>query len=71
MTVAQHDSVAELVDDTGDAVIAVNDLAHEALEFIATTGAFYVRELPGGLTDGEKVALVEALMTAGAIRLAP
>lgn len=71
MTVAQHDSAAELVDDTGDAVIAVNDIAHEALEFIATTGAFYVRELPGGLTDGEKVALVEALMTAGAIRLAP
>jgi hypothetical protein len=71
MTVQRHDSVAELLDDTGDIVVSVNELAHEALEFIATTGAFYVRELPGGLTDGEKVALVEALMAAGAIRLAP
>jgi hypothetical protein len=71
MTVAQHDSVAELVDDTGDVVISVNDLAVSALKFISRTGAFYVRELPGDLTDGEKVALVEGLMAAGAIRLAP
>jgi len=71
MTVERHDSVAELLDDTGDIVVSVNDIAHEALEFIATTGAFYVRELPGGLTDGEKVALVEALMGAGAVRRAP
>jgi hypothetical protein len=71
MTVAQHDSVAELVDDTGDVVISVNDLAVSALEFISRTGAFYVRELPGDLTDGEKVALIEGLMAAGAVRLAP
>jgi hypothetical protein len=71
MTVAQRDSVAELVDDTGDVVISVNDLALSALEFIARTGAFYVRELPGDLTDGEKVALIEGLMAAGAIRPAP
>jgi hypothetical protein len=71
MTVAQHDSVAELVDDTGDVVISVNDLAVSALEFISRTGAFYIRELPGDLTNGEKVALAEGLMAAGAIRLAP
>jgi hypothetical protein len=46
-------------------------LALSALEFIARTGAFYVRELPGDLTDGEKVALIEGLMAAGAIRPAP
>jgi hypothetical protein len=71
MTVARHHSVAELLDDTGDIVISVNDIAFEALEFMATTGSFYVRELPGGLSDGEKVALVEALMSAGGARLAP
>lgn len=71
MTVAQHDSVAELVDDTGDVVISVNDLAVPALEFISRTGAFYVRELPGDLTDGERVKLIEGLMAAGAIRRAP
>ena len=71
MTVERHDSVAELLDDTGDIVVSVNDIAPEALEFIATTGAFYVRELPGGLTDSEKVAVVEALMATGAIRRAP
>jgi hypothetical protein len=71
MTVAQHDSVAELVDDSGDVVISVNDVARSALDFVARTGAFYVRELPAGLTDGEKVALIEGLMAAGAIRLAP
>jgi hypothetical protein len=63
--------VAELVDDTGDVVISVNDLAVSALEFISRTGAFYIRELPGDLTNGEKVALAEGLMAAGAIRLAP
>jgi hypothetical protein len=71
MTVAQHDSVASLVDDSGDVVISVNDVARSALDFVARTGAFYVRELPGDLTDGEKVALIEGLMAAGAIRLAP
>lgn len=71
MTVAQHDAVAELRDDTGDIVISANDIAFEALEFMSATGSFYVRELPGGLSDGEKVALVEALMSAGGARLAP
>jgi hypothetical protein len=44
---------------------------HDGLAFIADTGAFYVRELPGGLTDAEKVRLVETLLTVGTLRLAP
>jgi len=71
MSVEHLDSVVELLDDTGEAIVAVNDIASEALEFIARTGAFYVRELTGVLTDEEKVALVEALMSAGALRIAP
>ena len=65
------DSVVELLDDKGEAIVAVNDIAYDALEFIARTGAFYVRELTGALTDREKVALIEALMSAGALRIAP
>lgn len=71
LTVARRDSVAELLDDTGDIVLSANEIAFEALAFVAQTGAFYVRELPGTLTDGEKVALVEALISAGALRVAP
>jgi hypothetical protein len=47
------------------------DIAYDALEFIAQTGAFYVRELPGGLTDKERVALVEALLSVGGLCVAP
>jgi hypothetical protein len=71
MTVVHHDSVAELLDDEGEVIVSANDIAYGALKFIAQTGAFYVRELPGGLTDKEKVALVEAVMSEGALRLAP
>jgi hypothetical protein len=71
MTVLHHHSVAELLDDKDDVIVSVNDIAHDALEFIARTSAFYVRELPGGLTGKEKVALVEALVSAGALRVAP
>ncbi len=71
MTVAHHDSVVELLDDEGEVIVSVNDIAYGALDFVARTGAFYTRELPGDLTDQEKVALVEALMSAAALRPAP
>lgn len=52
-------------------VISVTDLANEALEFVARTDAFYVRELPGDLTDEEKVGLVTTLVEQGVLRVAP
>ena len=52
----------ELVDGAGEVVFAVNSLAAQAISFIADTGAFYVRELPGDLDDDEKVALVATLV---------
>lgn len=70
-TVVQRNSVAELLDETGDIILSANDIAHDALAFIARTGAFYVRELPGALTEEEKVALVKALMSVGVLRIAP
>jgi hypothetical protein len=70
-TVSRRGSEVELLDQTGDVVMSANDVAFEAFQFVAGTGAFYVRELPGGLTDTEKVALVSALLSAGAVRIAP
>lgn len=70
MTVAQHDSIAELIDDSGSVILSANAIAYDALLFIAQTGAFYVRELPGGLTDGEKVNLIRTLTSWGVLRVA-
>jgi len=62
--------MVDLVTLDGTALMSVNEFATDALEFIARTGAFYVRELPGGLTDDEKVALVSTLIEYRILRAA-
>jgi hypothetical protein len=64
------DGMVELIDSDGQAFFRVSDIAREALRFIAGTGAFYVRELPGELTDEEKVAVVSALVEIKILRVA-
>jgi hypothetical protein len=54
--------LVELVTLDGTVLMSINEVALDALAFIARTGAFYVRELPGDLTDDEKVALVAMLV---------
>ena len=49
------------MDAKGDVLLSVNKIAREALAFVARTGAFYVRELPG-LTNEEQVALIATLV---------
>jgi hypothetical protein len=61
--------MVELLDRNGEVVFAVNLFAREALAFLADTGAFYVRELPGDLDDQEKVALVSTLVEQRLLRL--
>jgi hypothetical protein len=51
--------------------MSVDAIARDALSFIARTGTFYTRELPGDLTDEEKVGLVSALVDSKLLRLAP
>jgi hypothetical protein len=51
-------------------LFALKDLARDPLEFIARTGAFYVRELPGSLDDEETVALAAALVQCKVFRCA-
>jgi hypothetical protein len=70
LTVRSDGDMVELVNSEGEALFAVNDLARPALEFIAQTGAFYVRELPGGLDDDEKLALASALVDCKVLRAA-
>jgi hypothetical protein len=59
----------DLLDGTGNVLLSVNDLAREALAFITQTGAYYVREIPGGLTDEEKVALTATLVKYNLLRV--
>ncbi|WP_280301514.1 hypothetical protein [Nocardia neocaledoniensis] len=60
-----------LLTESGELVLSAQLLVGDALEFVTRTGAFYVRELPGGLTDEEKVTLARMLTSAGVLRVAP
>lgn len=62
---------ARLIDESGVAVLYVDALARDAVDFIARNCDFYVCELPGDLTDEEKVGLVAALVRSGVLRLVP
>lgn len=59
-----------LLDEDGTVRFSVDSLAREAVTFIASTGAFYVRELPGDLTDEERVAIAATLVEQRLLRVA-
>jgi hypothetical protein len=69
LALGTRDGMVDLIYRNGRALLAVSDIAREALRFIASTGAFYVRELPGDLTDDEKIALVSTLVNIGVLRV--
>jgi hypothetical protein len=69
--VSVEDGMACLSGPGGRTDVVVNEIAREALEFIAVTGSFFVRELPGALTDDEKVGLVATLVEYRVLRVAP
>jgi hypothetical protein len=70
LSVQESDGIVELLNPRGELLLSVNELARDALAFMAQTGAFYVRELPGDLEEDEKVALVAALVELKLLRLA-
>jgi hypothetical protein len=70
LTLDEGTETIALVDPTGQVVFEVNDIAGEALQFIASHGSFFVRELPGDLTDEEKVALASGLVECSVLRVA-
>jgi hypothetical protein len=69
LALGSADGMVDLIDWDGQVLLSVSDLAREALEFIASTGAFYVRELPGELIEDEKVALVSVLVQLKVLRV--
>jgi hypothetical protein len=71
VTLREGDGMASLVSPSGEVLLTVNSLASSALRFIAGTDAFYVRELPGGLSDDEQVLLAATLVELQVLRVAP
>jgi hypothetical protein len=71
MTLRDDDGMVELLNSLGVVIFSVNELARDALAFVARTGVFYVRELPGDLTDEEKIALVATLVEGKVLRVGP
>ncbi len=71
LTVLVDDGTVHLVDDSEGIVLSVNDVALEAIDFIARMDGFYVRELPGDVTTEEKIGVIQPLVRLGVLRLAP
>ncbi len=61
--------MVRLAGPAGKVEVDVNDIALEAMKFISRTGSFYVRELPGELTDDEKIGLVSTLVEHHVLRV--
>jgi hypothetical protein len=51
-----------LLDRSGEPFFAVEEVARPALEFIARTGTFFVRELPGAMLDDQRIAMIATLV---------
>jgi hypothetical protein len=62
-------NMVDLIGRNGRVLFSVSEIARDALRFIVGTGAFYVRELPGHLTDDEKVALIATLVDMKLLRV--
>jgi hypothetical protein len=70
LVVSEDADRVSLLDEDGTVRFSVDSLAREAVSFIATTGAFYVRELPGDLTDEERIAIAAMLVEQRLLRVA-
>jgi len=69
--VREGDDMVSLLSPSGEVLLSANSLASAALRFIARTDAFYVSELPGGLSDEELEVLVATLVETEVLRVAP
>jgi hypothetical protein len=69
LTLRHEGEDVELVNAAGDVLLRINELAHEALDYVSRTPVFYVRELPASLTDEEKVELVATLVEYRMLRI--
>ncbi len=60
--VRDRNGLIELLSPGGRVLLSAAVEARDALAFIAQTEVFYVRELPGDLTDGTAIGIVAALV---------
>ena len=70
LVVSECGGRVSLIHEDGTVQLSIESIAREAIAFIATTGAFYVRELPGDLTDQERIAIAAALVEHRLLRVA-
>ena len=63
------EGMVDLLGVNGDVLLSVNEFARNAMEFISKTGTFYVRELPGDLSDEEKVTLIATMVKYKLLRI--
>ncbi len=68
--VEEKDELINMINTDGKILLSINLLAGDAIAFIAATKAFYVRELPGDLTDEEKILLARTLVEFNILRVA-
>ena len=66
----EKDGTVDMINGNGKILLSINLFAKDAIAFVASTKAFYVRELPGGLTDEEKVILAMTLVEFNILRVA-
>lgn len=66
----EKEGKVNMIDDNGELVLSINLFARAAIAFIAETKSFYVRELPGNLTDKEKILLISSLVEFNILRMA-
>lgn len=71
MRVRIDGELVTLVSDAGETLLSAQPAALSGLRFIARTAAFYVRELPGQLSDDQQVVLVAMLVERHVLRVAP
>lgn len=70
LTLTEDAEMVDLIDPGGRVVFGVNQIARDALRFIVSHGVFYVREIPGELTEQEKLALATSLVECKILRVA-
>jgi hypothetical protein len=69
LSLAYDDDMIYLAGPSGNVAFGVNVLAGDAVEFVSRVGAFHIRELPGTLTDEERVAFASALVECRIVRV--
>jgi hypothetical protein len=70
LALREKNGMIDLVSREGNTLLSVNDIAGDAISYIMRSPAFYVREVPGNLTNEELLALIEVFVEYDLLRIA-